>query len=124
MDQTKFFTPQEARQTLPLVEKIVGDISSAGAELRELSVAIGTHAENDPRVIKILDDLEAHFVELEDLGCSYKDWNFTMGLVDFPAIIGGEEVCLCWRSDEEDLLYYHGAEEGYPGRKPIPEHLR
>ncbi len=124
MDQVKYFTPQEARQTLPLVKKIVTDILSAGAELRDLSVQIGTNAENDPRVIKILDDLEDHFVELEDLGCSYKDWNFTMGLVDFPAIFNGEEVCLCWRSDEEDLLYFHGLEEGYPGRKPIPDNLK
>ena len=59
--------------------------------------------------------------ELEEIGCFYKDWNFTIGLVDFPAIIDGKEVLLCWRSDEDDILYYHGFEDGYAGRKEIPD---
>ncbi len=44
-----------------------------------------------------------------------------MGLVDFPAVIGGEEVFLCWKSDEDKLLYYHEADSGFAGRKLIPE---
>jgi hypothetical protein len=42
-----------------------------------------------------------------------------MGLVDFPAMIDGEEVLLCWRSDEPEVLYYHGLEDGFAGRKKI-----
>ena len=61
--------------------------------------------------------------EFEQLGCFYKDWNFEFGLVDFPAIIDGEEVFLCWKSDEETLGWYHPVEEGFSARKAIPEHL-
>ena len=61
--------------------------------------------------------------ELEDLGGYYKDWNFEIGLVDFPAMIGGEEVFLCWRSDEKSVHWYHSMEEGYGGRTLIPEKL-
>jgi hypothetical protein len=25
--------------------------------------------------------------ELEEIGCYFKDWNFSIGLIDFPAIL-------------------------------------
>ena len=121
MDQVKLFTPKEANQTLPLVKRIVTDILNAGQHIRTLSSEIGTGAEEDPRIIRLMDQLEELFEELESLGCSYKDWNFSVGLVDFPARIGGEEVFLCWRSDEEALKYYHEIDAGFIGRKPIPK---
>ncbi len=33
-------------------------------------------------------------------------------------------MLLCWRTDEPEIAYYHGIEEGYPGRRPIPEAYR
>ncbi|HXV18862.1 MAG TPA: DUF2203 domain-containing protein [Candidatus Omnitrophota bacterium] len=121
MNGVKIFTPKTATQTLPLVKKIVQDILAAGQEIRGLSVQIGAHAEEDPRVVRLMDQLEELFVEIENLGCSYRDWNFTVGLVDFPAKIGGQEVYLCWRSDEEEIKFFHEAEAGFAGRKPIPQ---
>ena len=59
--------------------------------------------------------------EVEELGCTYRDWSFSLGLVDFPAQIDGEDVYLCWRSDERDVRYYHGLLEGYAGRRLIPQ---
>lgn len=120
MNEVKLFTPEEATKTLPLVRKIVEDILNFGKELRELSVKIGKGAEEDPRAIQLMDKLDELFDELEALGCTYKDWNFIFGLVDFPARIDGKEVCLCWRSDEREIGYYHGLEEGFAGRKPLP----
>lgn len=122
-DQVKIFTPREANQRLPLVKRIVEDVLSVGDKIRTLSLEIGSGAEGDPRIIRLMDQLEELFGELESLGCFYKDWNFTMGLVDFPAVINGQEVYLCWRSDEKTLQYYHDAESGYAGRKPIPREL-
>ena len=58
--------------------------------------------------------------ELTEIGCFYKDWNFTHGLIDFPALINNETVFLCWRSDESQILYYHKIESGYTGRISIP----
>jgi hypothetical protein len=121
MPSVKHFTPKEATQTLPLVKKIVEDILLAGKSIRELSVKIGRHAEKNPEVVRLMDGLEELFEELEALGCSYKDWNFSVGLVDFPAVIDNEEVFLCWRSDEDSLKYYHDPESGFAGRKLIPE---
>ena len=121
MDDVKLFTPKEANQTLPLVKKIVDDILTTGQLIREISQKVGASAEKDPEVIRCMDQLEDMFQELERIGCSYKDWNFTVGLVDFPALLEGREVLLCWRSDEKEITHYHEMEEGFTGRKPIPQ---
>jgi len=67
------------------------------------------------------DEINGFISELEEIGCFYKDWNFTIGLVDFPAVIDNREVMLCWKSDEDDIKFYHDIDSGYSGRKPIPE---
>jgi len=112
MDAVKLFTPKEATKTLPLVKRIVQDILSAGQRIRR---------EDDPELTRYVDQLDTLFEELEAIGCSYKDWNFSEGLVDFPSIIHGREALLCWRSDEDEIKYYHDLESGFAGRKQIPE---
>ena len=119
--EIKYFTREEARKTLPLVNKIVKDILSTTREMRLLAEEIGPHAEENEDIKKMATDVEGFMAELEEIGCFFKDWNFTIGLVDFPAMIDGKEVYLCWKSDEEDIEYYHGMDEGFAGRKPIPD---
>jgi hypothetical protein len=41
------------------------------------------------------------------------------GLVDFPAIIGGKEVFLCWEDGEEDIEFWHDLDAGYAGREKL-----
>jgi hypothetical protein len=118
---TRYFTPEEARKTLPLVRKIVDDIINTSREIRLLTEDKDGMVESDPDVKKMASDLNGFMAELEEVGCYYKDWNFSIGLVDFPAIIDGKEVFLCWRSDEDDIRFYHEIEKGYAGRKLIPE---
>lgn len=120
---TKIFTVKEANQTLPLVRRIVADILATGSRIRELTFEKGREAQDDLEVNELLDRLDEHFEELEELGCMYKDWNFTTGLVDFPAVLNGREVLLCWRTDEPSVAHYHDLDAGYPGRKPIPAEL-
>lgn len=116
----KYFTPEEARRTLPLVRKIVQDILDTTKEMRLVAEEVGDNLNEDARVKKMAGDVNHFLRELEEIGCFYKDANFTIGLVDFPAVIDGKEVFLCWRSDEEDILFYHEANTGFAGRKPIP----
>ncbi|MDH3267646.1 MAG: DUF2203 domain-containing protein [Ignavibacteria bacterium] len=116
----KYFTPSEAKKTLPLVRKIVKDILDTSREMRLIADEIGGKVENDPRIQKLADNVESFMQELEEIGCFFKDWNFSIGLVDFPSIIDGKEVFLCWRTDEEDIMYYHEMETGFAGRKLIP----
>lgn len=122
--EIKYFTPSEAKKTLPLVRKIVKDILDTSREMRLIADEIGGKVEDEPRIHKLADDIEEFMLELEEIGCFFKDWNFSIGLIDFPAIIDGKEVFLCWRSDEDDIIYYHDADAGFAGRKLIlPEEL-
>ena len=118
---TRHFTPEEAHRTLPLVRKIVDDILTTSREIRLLTEDNDGINEYDPQVKKLVSELNGFMAELEEIGCFYKDWNFAIGLVDFPAIINGEEVFLCWKSDEDNIKFYHNVESGFSGRKPIPE---
>ena len=42
------------------------------------------------------------------------------GLLDFPAKRGDQEVLLCWKLGEDEVRYWHGVDEGFAGRKPLP----
>lgn len=44
------------------------------------------------------------------------------GLVDFPSIRpNGEEVYLCWKLGEDDIIYWHTLDGGFSGRRPMIE---
>lgn len=63
--------------------------------------------------------LQSSFESLAALGVQVKD--LEMGLVDFPTVYRGRDVLLCWKMGEPDIAWWHGAEEGFFGRKPIDE---
>jgi hypothetical protein len=119
--QTKYFTPAEATKTLPLVRKIVSDILNISNKIKLKAKQQGIKVDEDPVVKKMIDELRGYFQEIEDIGCYYKDWDFSIGLVDFPSVINGEEVFLCWRSDEDKITWYHPLDKGFTARKPLPE---
>lgn len=114
MEFKRLYTPEEATRALPLVRQIVEDILDTARRIREL-------AADDAEHMRLEGELEQHLLEIEEMGCFFKDWNFAVGLVDFPSIVDGETVFLCWRSDENELAWYHGIEEGYRGRKRLKE---
>ncbi len=119
----RIFSPSEANRTLPLVRRIVEDILRRGAELRKLRDLGRTSREQEDRLVEIGHEITSLLSELKGIGCEYKDWGFDQGLVDFPSIIHGEMVYLCWRSDEAELGWYHGPHSGYAGRLRIPQEL-
>jgi len=119
--QTKYFTPAEATKTLPLVRMIVRDILAVSNKIKLKAEQQGVKVDEDADVKIMIEELKVYFQEIEDLGCYYKDWDFSIGLVDFPSVINGEEVYLCWRSDEEKITWYHPISEGFTGRKHLPE---
>ncbi len=117
----KYFTPKEAQKTLPLVKQIIRDIINNSFQIRTIVESMGGDIYENDEVKKLAREIDGFIKELEEIGCFYKDWNFSIGLVDFPAIIDGKEVYLCWRSDEDEIKYYHDIDKGFVDRKPIPQ---
>jgi hypothetical protein len=130
----RHFTPEDANAALaevrPLAEELVGHrrtMAAAAAERARLVQQIaGNGGDFDPQEPRAL---EEQFVEageavarcvqqLEHLGVLVKDLD--RGLVDFPALREGEEVLLCWEVGEDEVAFWHGVEEGFAGRKPLP----
>lgn len=66
--------------------------------------------------------LAAVMERINDWGVQVKDLD--LGLIDFPTLYKGREVLLCWKLGEERIGYWHGADEGYRGRKPIDDEFR
>jgi hypothetical protein len=123
MIETKYFTREEAENTLPLVRQIVKDIINTAQEMRSMAKDIKGNFEEDPIIQRKAGEIDGFMKELEEIGCLYKDWDFTIGLVDFPAIIEGREVYLCWRSDEENISFFHDMDKGFSDRKPLDQKL-
>jgi len=127
------FTVEEANATLPLVKAICKDLSSLSLEVVErkerLSVLLAGRDENrdDPyrqELVQIEEELErdtqriAEYVqELRDLGLEPKGG--VEGLIDFPSVMDGRHVFLCWKLDEPEVLHWHELEDGFAGRQPL-----
>ena len=67
--------------------------------------------------VKTLTGLEKLFGEFQRREIQIKD--VQRGLIDFPAVIDGREVFLCWEQDEEDVEFWHELDAGFAGRERI-----
>ena len=131
----RYFTADEANELLPevrlaaeeLVEHRLAARAVAAKRAQLVTRIAGNGGDFDPQEPRELEeDFEretAAMVEalerLERLGVIVKDAD--RGLVDFPALReSGEEVLLCWQVGEDEIAYWHGLEEGFAGRKPLP----
>jgi len=131
---SKTFTLNEAQTLLPVVEALLRKGQAAGgrageleSEMQELSQRIflfgGTHvnvvvaarrkAEYDKSVQEAKDTL----AEIEAIGVQIKD--FEQGLLDFPCLLEGKTVLLCWKLGEKEIGFWHAPEDGFAGRKPL-----
>ncbi len=126
----KYFTPEMANNTLPLVRRIVEDIVVQFArwqsrvrefELVSVSNTVGSPdpraAELEREVAVLAAEMEHFQRELAALGVEFKD--YVQGLVDFPAQHEGRTVFLCWRLGEPAVHYWHEVDAGFAGRQPI-----
>jgi hypothetical protein len=71
-----------------------------------------------PGLRLVVEELDAAVAAIEQLGVELKDAE--LGLVDFPAVVDGEAVYLCWQFGEDRVRYWHRRSEGFAGRRPLP----
>ncbi|MCY0864707.1 MAG: DUF2203 domain-containing protein [Sulfobacillus sp.] len=132
----KYFDREEANRLLPALRVKLEELKALQAQARvkyeEMRDIREVGYRKDGNLIMLSDyqlakrefdtivqNANALLDEINGLGCRVTD--VEVGLVDFPARIGDEVVYLCWRMDEPSVQFYHGLEEGYAGRKPLPQ---
>ena len=127
----KYFTPDEANRTLPLVRRIVEDIVAAYGQWKEalgryeLAAAAQQGSEGESaqavalreRVDEVARTINAYISELEQVGCVLK--GFDDGLVDFRGRLDDRDVWLCWKLGEAAVGHWHEMDEGYRSRRPL-----
>jgi len=128
------FNVEQANAMLPLVRAITSDVVHLYRELVERRQGLerllgGRDLESgDPytdelvqsqeELDKDVEKLETYIGELNELGVVLKDP--VKGLVDFPSLIDGQPVYLCWQLSEPELMYWHPIDAGFAGREPLP----
>ena len=122
----KHYSREEARALLPSVRKWIGQLQEIrrwlGDADRELEAMVqegrDVGGEKVNAWVKGLCQLKRIAGEFESREIQLKDLD--RGLIDFPAILAGREVFLCWEQDEDDIEFWHDLETGYAGRERIP----
>jgi hypothetical protein len=132
------FTLQEAETLLPILESLLRAaidgkklIELVDGEFQEVAHRVflngGTYlnivhlarrkAEREKAIHRVKDSL----AEIDATGVQVKDLD--MGLLDFPCLVDGRTVLLCWKLGEKGITHWHGVDEGFAGRKPIDERI-
>ena len=131
MPDFKLFSLQEAERTLPLVGRIVQDLTleypawraavsrfelltgGARADWGETGELLAARED----VSRHADRINRYLQELEAVGCVFK--GFDAGLVDFYSLREDRTIFLCWKLGEERITHWHEIDAGFSGRQPI-----
>ena len=126
----RLFTVEEANATLPLVKAIAQDLQRLARELTERQQRLDSLGrgrkpdQSDPYQAEVeqiqaeleedSNQLEAYVEELRELGAEPK--GLAEGLVDFPAMLDGRIVYLCWKLGESEIQHWHEVDAGFASR--------
>jgi hypothetical protein len=132
---TRFYAIDEANAALPEVERILtalrdqreelialrdrvldatpddGDTPSAGAAEQIRLLRLGMQG--------LIDQMQAGVARLVEMDVTLRD--IATGLIDFPALVSGRPIWLCWRLGEADVANWHPHDEGFDARRPLSE---
>lgn len=119
------YTREEANALLPRLRELLRELRDAKEDLTDeqahqlLSDAAPTNGGGEPglqvgvgflEVRRLLETLEEADIVIRDID---------RGLLDFPAMMDGREVFLCWELGEDEVAYWHDLSSGYGGRRPL-----
>ncbi len=129
----RLFTLEQANAILPLVRAIVSDLAQLSREVIERrervamlsggrpSNALDLYSQELTQIEEELEKdgqrLQEYVTELSDLGVEPK--NGPEGLVDFPSLMDGRVVYLCWKLGESEVLHWHELDAGFRGRQSL-----
>jgi len=124
-----YFTVQEAERLIPELEELFealirvrGQVDEKHALVKKLEA--GKSKPEDLALARgqleyLVGNLKDGLSKVEELGAIPK--GLDPCLVDFPSRLKGQEVYLCWKLGEKKISSYHGTQEGFAARKPLPK---
>jgi hypothetical protein len=132
---TRYFDIDAANAALTEVEPILVTLADQRAELirlrdraRAASSAPGGSPsdldDEESRLVRlrmqgVVDQMAAAVARIDALGITLR--NIEQGLIDFPALVGGRQVWLCWELGESGIAHWHELDDGFAGRRPLIE---
>lgn len=129
----KLFTIEHANAMLPLVRAITTDLAGLARDVvdrrhRLASLTGGRErkpgdpysdelAQIEAELEKDAHRLQEYVEELRELGVEPK--GAVDGLVDFPSLMDGRIVFLCWKLGEAEVTHWHDLDSGFSGRQSL-----
>lgn len=121
----KHYTRDEAESLLPQLRAWLVELNRLREDEQRYEKRLGglnvegqdTGGETVNNWIRALAGMQQILAEFQHREIFIKD--LSRGLVDFPALIGGKEVFLCWESDEDKVEFWHDLDTGYGGRERL-----
>jgi len=129
----RLFSIDQANAMLPLVRAITSDLANLAKDVveRRHRLALLTSGRDlkpgDPYSDELAQmeaelerdaiRLQGYVDELRELGVEPK--GAVEGLVDFPCMLDGKLVLLCWKLGESEILFWHDLDSGFAGRQPL-----
>lgn len=130
----KTFILDEAQSLLPVLESLLNraiEARQAAAELQEefsalnrrvfmmggMTIDIAAVQRRKTTFEALVQRAKDSLQEIDAIGVQVKDLD--TGLLDFPCLLEGETVLLCWKRGEPRIEFWHRVEDGFRGRQPI-----
>lgn len=133
---TRFFDIDDANATLVEVGPLLATLADQRLELirlrdRSMAAAGGGSGEPDDAVDEaearrlrlrmkgVIDQMAAAVARVDALGITLRD--IERGLIDFPALVSGRQVWLCWQLGESDIAWWHELDSGFGSRRRLAD---
>jgi hypothetical protein len=71
------------------------------------------------RMQGLIDQMAAGVARIDALGLTLRD--IEHGLVDFPALVAGRQIWLCWQRGETAIDWWHDLDSGFSARRRLVE---
>ncbi|MBI2976319.1 MAG: DUF2203 domain-containing protein [Chloroflexi bacterium] len=122
----RLFSVEEANALLPILRPLLAQALEARRRVIAaepdlwpvLEKAMGNGGSKKAgAVLADFETIQQNVKAIQSMGIEVKDIN--TGLIDFPAVRDGREVCLCWRYDEPDVAHWHDTDAGFAGRQRL-----
>ncbi len=119
------YTRDQARALLPQIRQWLKQLSALRQKLSDCDQRVSrliaggndVGGETVNRWVRVAADVKATLAEFQRREIQIKDLD--RGLIDFPALLDGKEVFLCWEQEEEDIEFWHDLHSGYAGRERL-----